>query len=125
MISQIHHIAIIVSDIDASCLFYEHLLGFQVENRLYREDRNSWKIDLSRGGIRLELFTFPNAPIRPSYPEAIGLRHIAFAVQDIQAMHAHCTQNTSTENIRLDEHTGKLFFFFADPDGLPIEIYEQ
>jgi glyoxylase I family protein len=124
MIRNLHHIAIITNHLEASLDFYCRLLGFEIVGDTLREERNSRKIDLQGPGCRLELFTFPGAPPRPSFPEAAGLRHLAFEVADIQAWHERCTSNKLTpEPIRFDDLTGKHFFFVADPDGLPIEFY--
>lgn len=103
------------------------MLGCTVIAETYREERESYKLDLQLGSsVRIELFSFPSSPRRPSYPEACGLRHIAFAVDDIVAMHDELVILVdSVEEIRIDPITGKRFFFFCDPDGLPLEIYEQ
>lgn len=123
---KIHHVAIIVSDIEKSLEFYDSALGFKVRERTFRKDRNSWKVDLVNGDVELELFTFPHAPARPSYPEAQGLRHLAFSVEDIEKCHMDLkAKNISVEEIRVDLLTGKKFFFFADPDNQPLEIYEN
>lgn len=123
---RIHHIALIVSSLDRSLSFYQDILEFKILHKLYREERKSWKVDLVREGIGLELFTFPDAPVRPSYPEAIGLRHIALAVQDLEGFHRDLRRKgILVEEIRVDHLTGKKFFFFADPDDLPWEIYEN
>lgn len=125
MIKCIHHIAIIVSDVDRSLTFYEDLLGFSVLKRTFREERQSWKIDMVKGEMQLELFTFPHAPNRPSRPEALGLRHLAFGVDNLLAMmHRFSALAWPVEPIREDALTGKRFFFTSDPDGLPIEFYE-
>lgn len=123
---KIHHVAIIVSDIERSIMFYEQALGLQVKERTFRSERNSWKVDLVNGECQLELFTFPGAPKRPSYPEAQGLRHIAFSVSSVEELHKSLKgKGISVEEIRIDHLTGKKFFFFADPDDQPIEIYEN
>lgn len=123
----IHHVAIICRDLNQSLSFYVDLLGFTVERTIYREERDSYKVDLQLNGTYLlELFTFPNAPARPSYPEAQGLRHLAFATDDLEAVQAHFKENNyPTESIRIDDFTGKKFFFVEDPDNLPIEFYES
>lgn len=121
---KIHHVAIIVSDLEKSLEFYEKALGFTVRQKTFRKERNSWKVDIVNGDVELELFTFPGSPKRPSYPEAQGLRHLAFAVDDIEKFHADL-KNFGVEEIRVDHLTGKKFFFFADPDDQPIEIYEN
>ena len=126
MIKRIHHIALITDDLDRSLHFYSTILGFRVLSKYFRADRNSWKVDLKLGDIQLELFTFPDAPARPSWPEARGLRHLAFEVEDLQKCHAELLQNNwDAEVIRRDDLTGKNFFFSFDPDGTPIEFYES
>ena len=126
MLLRVHHAAIICSDYERSKRFYTEVLGLRVLAEHYRAARNSWKLDLALpDGSQVELFSFPQAPPRPSYPEAQGLRHLAFAVADVAA----CKQRlesleVATEDIRVDEYTGQRFVFFADPDGLPLELYE-
>lgn len=124
--SKVNHIAIIASDIEKSIRFYADVLGFAVIRKVYREERNSWKVDLAMNGDYLiELFTFPDAPRRPSYPEALGLRHLAFTVNDIEAGIAELqAKGIQTESIRTDPFTGCRCVFFADPDGLPLELVE-
>jgi glyoxylase I family protein len=121
----IHHVAIIVSDYEMSKAFYRDILGFEILDEQYREDRNSWKLDIIKGVIQLEIFSFPDSPARPSRPESCGLRHLAFSVSDITSA---CVllgeKGISVEPIRLDPYTGKKYTFFADPDGLPLELYE-
>lgn len=125
-IRGIHHIAIICSDYDVSRAFYTGVLGLEVLGEVYREERKSWKLDLALNGVyQIELFSFPHPPERPSRPEAAGLRHLAFAVDDLDAAVGRLQeQRVEVEPIRRDEFTGKRFAFFADPDGLPIEFYE-
>ena len=125
-LQQVHHIAIICSDYERSKKFYTEVLGFTVVQEVYRAARQSYKLDLALNGQYLiELFSFPDPPPRPSRPESCGLRHLAFAVKDITASVAWLQlQEVVVENIRVDEYTGKQFTFFADPDGLPIELYE-
>ena len=125
-IERLHHIAIICSDYERSKQFYTEILGFTIDNEVYRKERSSYKLDLSLNGQYLiELFSFPNPPQRPSRPEATGLRHIAFGVKDIeQSVEFLASKNIIVEPIRIDEFTGKKFTFFSDPDNLPIEIYE-
>ncbi len=125
-LTAVHHIAIIVSDYETSKRFYTETLGFSVLSEHYRAERESYKLDLALNGHYLiELFSFPNPPARPSRPEALGLRHLAFAVPDLDAAIAHLNQRgVLTEPIRTDEQTGRRFTFFADPDGLPLELYE-
>ncbi|NES95891.1 MAG: VOC family protein [Desertifilum sp. SIO1I2] len=124
--TTIHHVAIICADYQKSKEFYVNLLGFEVIQETYRKERNSYKLDLQVGNCdRIELFSFPNPPERPSQPEACGLRHLAFEVEDIIASVAELeAKGIAVEPIRLDELTGKRFTFFKDPDGLPLEIYE-
>lgn len=125
-INQINHIAIICSDYQISKQFYTKVLGFEIEREVFREARNSWKLDLKVAGkYQIELFSFPNPAPRPSRPEAVGLRHLAFEVTNLaEAILFLSTKNVPTEPIRVDEFTGKRFTFFADPDGLPLELYE-
>ena len=127
MISSIHHVAIICADYPRSKHFYTEILGFKVIKETYRAERGSYKLDLRVGEKdQIELFSFPNRPERPSYPEAKGLRHLAFAVDDLTAqIAALATKEIETEPIRTDEITGQRFTFFKDPDGLPLELYEQ
>jgi glyoxylase I family protein len=122
-----HHIAIICSDYPQSKHFYHGVLGFEIIEETYREARDSYKLDLAiPGGGQIELFSFPAAPARPSYPEAQGLRHLAFAVNDIHAcIERLANHDISVEPIRVDELTGKAFTFFQDPDGLPLELYQK
>jgi glyoxylase I family protein len=123
---RIHHAAIICSDYQQSRHFYTEVLGLQVVAENYRTARDSWKLDLRLpDGGQIELFSMPTAPMRPSYPEALGLRHIAFAVPDLEDWWARLTGfDIPMEEIRVDEYTGHRFMFFADPDQLPIELYE-
>lgn len=122
----IHHIAIIGSDYARSRHFYVDSLGFAVLNEVYRAERDSWKCDLAVGGAQIELFSFPNPPPRPSRPEACGLRHLAFAVSDLDAEVARLERHgVACEPVRVDEYTDRRFTFFADPDGLPLELYEE
>jgi len=125
-IEKLHHIAIICSDYEKSKQFYTEILGFKIEQEVYRKERESYKLDLSLNGQYLiELFSFPTSPDRLTRPEAVGLRHIAFAVKDIEKEVSFLTsKNITTEPIRIDEFTNKKFTFFSDPDHLPIEIYE-
>lgn len=126
MLLAVHHIAIICTDYSRSKTFYTDVLGLQVIREAYREERDSWKLDLALGSqYIIELFSFPDPPPRASRPEAAGLRHLAFAVADIEAAVAQLLQKgVSTEPIRIDPHTQQRFTFFADPDGLPLELYE-
>jgi len=126
-ISKVHHIAIICSDYQKSKQFYTEVLGFTIVREVYRKERNSYKLDLEVNGLyQIELFSFPDPPVRPSHPEAAGLRHLAFEVDDIDSAIKHIKAYSITvEPIRIDEFTGKRYTFFADPDGLPIELYEN
>lgn len=126
-INRIHHIAIICSNYELSKRFYTDILGFKLIREIYREERKSYKADLAVNNLyQVELFSFPDPPQRLSRPEATGLRHIAFEVNNIDATVSLLQQkNVFSEPIRIDETTGKRFTFIADPDGLPIEFYEQ
>jgi glyoxylase I family protein len=126
MLRRIHHIAIICSDYEKSKRFYVEKLGFEVVCETFREERASYKLDLRVGGAyQIELFSFPNPPARLSLPEACGLRHIAFEVDDVQeTARVLMAKGIQVEPIRLDEFTNKSFTFLRDPDNLPIEIYE-
>lgn len=122
----IHHVAIICSDYAVSKAFYVDLLGLRVIAEHYREARDSWKLDLGLpDGTQVELFSFPAPPARPSRPEACGLRHLSLAVADVAACKAELeAKGVAVEEIRVDGYTGRCFTFFADPDGLPLELYE-
>lgn len=126
LVNKIHHIAIICSDYEVSKHFYTKILGFEIIAETYREARDSYKLDLAVNGIyAIELFSFPNPPHRTSRPEASGLRHLAFEVNDMVATERYLKENNlHPEPIRIDEFTGKKFTFIADPDDLPIEFYE-
>lgn len=125
-IRGIHHVAIISSDYVRSKAFYVEVLGLKVIEETYREARDSYKLDLGLpDGTQIELFSFPAPPPRPSYPEACGLRHLAFATGDLdEAVASLVKHGVEVEAVRVDELTGKRFTFFADPDGLPLELYE-
>ncbi|EGQ8040484.1 VOC family protein [Vibrio alginolyticus] len=127
MFNAIHHVAIICSDYPTSKHFYTQVLGLKVIAENYREARGSYKLDLALpDGSQVELFSFPGAPNRPSFPEAQGLRHLAFLVDDVEQVKAYLESNdVEVEPIRIDEFTGKAFTFFQDPDGLPLEIYQK
>jgi glyoxylase I family protein len=126
-INRVHHIAIICSDYERSKHFYTQILGFKIIAENYRAERKSYKLDLAVGNqYQIELFSFPDPAKRPSRPEAAGLRHLAFEVDNIDEAIASITADgVEAEPIRVDEFTGKRFTFFADPDGLPIEFYEK
>lgn len=125
-LNKVHHTAIICFNYQKSKSFYTQILGLKVIQEIYREERDSYKLDLALNGEYIvELFSFPNPPQRPSYPEACGLRHLAFEVNDIEQTHDFLVKNNiPAETIRIDEYTEKRFFFIADPDDLPIEFYE-
>ena len=125
-LTSLHHIAIICSDYERSKKFYTEILGFQPIRELYRAERQSYKLDLALNGTYLiELFSFPDPPKRVSRPEARGLRHLAFAVEDIhKEVQTLANLGIQVEPIRVDEYTGKKFTFFSDPDDLPIELYQ-
>lgn len=126
MLNGLHHVAIICSDYAASKRFYTEVLGLAVIREVYRADRRSWKLDLAIGEARIELFSFPDPPPRPTRPEARGLRHLAFSVSDLDDAVRHLqARGIAAEEIRVDPHTGRRFTFFADPDGLPLELYED
>jgi glyoxylase I family protein len=127
MFNRIHHIAIICSDYSKSKHFYVDILGLKIVREIYREERRSFKVDLQVGDqYQLELFSFPDPPARPSAPEACGLRHIAFEVDDVQETARRLRDcGVEVEPVRVDEATNKSFTFFQDPDRLPIEIYER
>jgi glyoxylase I family protein len=121
-----HHVAIISSNYAISKRFYTETLKLEIVSEVYRDDRDSYKLNLRLPDqTEIELFSFPDPPRRPSYPEACGLRHLAFAVDDLEQTVADLRRHeVSVEDIRVDEYTGKRFTFFADPDGLPLELYE-
>ncbi len=125
-LSHVHHIAIICSDYKKSKQFYTEILGLKVIREVYRDERKSYKLDLAlNNNYYIELFSFPNPPKRVSKPEASGLRHLAFAVENLeQTVSFLISKNINTEPIRIDEFTGKRFTFISDPDDLPIEFYE-
>ena len=125
--SKIHHIAIICSDYEVSKTFYTQVLGLQIIKETYREARDSYKLDLALGDeYIIELFSFPDPPPRVSGPEARGMRHLAFEVEDVEAEVEKLKEmNIEVEPIRIDAITQKAFTFFADPDDLPIELYEK
>lgn len=126
-IKRLHHIAIICSDYEISKKFYTEILGFKIEKETFREERKSYKLDLSLNcNYLIELFSFPNPPKRNTRPESSGLRHIAFEVDNIEeSILLLKSKNIESEPIRIDEITNKKFTFFTDPDHLPIELYEK
>lgn len=126
-INGFHHVAIICSDYKISKSFYTELLGLKVIAETHRKERDSYKLDLALpNGDQIELFSFPEPPLRMNNPEARGLRHLAFSVNQIEDMVNYLeSSGIYVEPIRIDELTGKRFTFFKDPDGLPLELYEQ
>lgn len=127
MLKKIHHLAIICSNYEKSKDFYVNKLGFEIQAEVYREARDSYKLDLTlNGNYIIELFSFPNPPPRASRPEACGLRHLAFEVDDVEETKLNLEiKGIISEPIRIDEFANKKFTFFEDPDGLPLEIYEN
>lgn len=125
-LKRVHHVAIICSDYTLSKYFYTEILGLKVLQEVYRIERDSYKLDLAvNGEYQIELFSFPEPPERLSRPESTGLRHIAFEVENLnEAVSEINNKGIATEHIRVDEFSGQRFVFFADPDGLPIELYE-
>ncbi|MCR9300719.1 VOC family protein [Vibrio fluvialis] len=126
MLKRIHHTAVICSDYARSKTFYTEVLGLKIVAENYRAARDSYKLDLALpDGSQIELFSFPDAPARPSYPEAQGLRHLAFAVDDVAKVKQQLEhQGIAVEPVRIDEYTGRAYTFFQDPDGLPLELYQ-
>jgi glyoxylase I family protein len=126
MLGKIHHVAIICSNYERSKRFYTQVLGLEIVAEHYRVQRRSYKLDLRLSdGSQIELFSFPDPPPRVSRPEACGLRHLAFEVSDLaMCLAALKERGVAAEDIRVDEYTGQKLAFFADPDGLPIELYE-
>jgi len=126
-LNRVHHVAIIASEYSKSKHFYTEILGLKIVREVYREARNSYKLDLEVGSqYQIELFSFPNPPARPSRPESAGLRHLAFEVDNIDEAIAEIGKfDVIAEPIRVDEFTGKRYTFFPDPDGLPIEFVEK
>lgn len=125
MFEKMHHLAIIASDYARAKAFYVGTLGFEVLRENFRAERGDWKLDLRFGESELELFVIPGAPARPSYPEALGLRHLAFFVEDVDAAVARLAEKgVACEPVRLDPYTNRRMTFFRDPDGLPLELHE-
>lgn len=126
-IQHIHHVAILTDNYELSKQFYTEVLGFEVITEVYREERQSYKLDLSVNGVyQIELFSFPEFRERSSFPEAKGLRHLAFAVKDVDASYTYLkSKNVDVQEVRVDEFTGKRFLFFYDPNGQPLELYEM
>ena len=126
MLKSVNNIAVICTDYKKSKAYYVDILGFEIIREVYRKDRDSYKLDLSLNGqYIIELFSFPNPPKRLSQPEALGLRHLAFKVDDLdKVVSAWSGKGVNFEPIRVDEFTQKRFTFFLDPDNLPLELYE-
>lgn len=127
LLTAIHHVAIIASNYEQSKAFYTQVLRLKIIAENFRENRNSYKLDLALpNGNQIELFSFEEPPQRLSSPEACGLRHLAFRVESIRDSVSWLEKNgVDVEAIRIDEYTGKAFTFFKDPDGLPLELYEN
>ncbi|WP_136810504.1 VOC family protein [Desulfosediminicola flagellatus] len=127
MLKGIHHAAIICSNYEKTKFFYVSILGLEIAAENYRDSRDSYKLDLKLpDGSQIEIFSFPDRPARPSYPEARGLRHLAFSVASIKTFVTYLeSAGIDVEPIRIDEYTGKKYTFFKDPDDLPLELYEQ
>lgn len=126
-LNKVHHIAVICSDYQRSLDFYTQVLGFRILAEHYRKERQSYKTDLALGDkYVIELFSFPSPPRRATHPEATGLRHLAFEVENLEGeVHELNRLGIAHEEVRTDEFTGKRFLFLQDPDGLPIELYER
>ena len=126
-LNKVHHIAVICSDYQRSLDFYTQVLGFRILAEHYRKERQSYKTDLALGDeYVIELFSFPSPPRRATHPEAAGLRHLAFEVENLEGEVRELNQlGIAHEEVRTDEFTGKRFLFLQDPDGLPIELYER
>jgi glyoxylase I family protein len=126
-IEKIHHVAILTDNYEVTKRFYTEVLGFEIIAEVYRAERQSYKLDLSVNGVyQIELFSFPEFRERASFPEAKGLRHLAFAVTDIEAAYLYLKEKSvEVQEVRVDEYTGKKFLFFNDPNGQPLELYES
>jgi glyoxylase I family protein len=126
-IKNIHHVAVLTNDYLKSKKFYTKILGFRILAEVYREEKKSWKLDLAIDGIyQIELFSFPEFKERASFPEAKGLRHLAFSVPNVDDAFLYLKANkVKVEPIRIDEYTGKKFVFFYDPNNQPLELYEM
>jgi len=126
-IKHINHVAILTDNYELSKHFYTETLGFKIIAETYRAERDSYKLDLAINGIyQIELFSFPDYRERGSYPESKGLRHLAFTVNDVEASAAFLkSKNIDVQDVRIDELTGKKFVFFMDPNGQPLELYEE
>lgn len=124
-LTKVHHVAIIGSDYETSRHFYVDVLGFEVLREVYREERGDWMLNLKLDDLEIELFIMKDHPKRPSYPEAYGLRHLAFRVESVEdTVRELNAKGIQTEPIRTDTYTGEKMTFFSDPDGLPLELHE-
>ena len=126
-INRIHHIAILTDRYEESKAFYTEILGFTIINETYRKERDSYKLDMAINGLySIELFSFPEYKERNSFPESKGLRHLAFAVDDVvEWINFLRSKNVDVQDVRIDEITGKKFTFFYDPNEQPLELYEE
>ena len=126
-IQSIHHVALLTDNYELSKQFYTEILGFTILKETYRAERQSYKLDLViKDKYQIELFSFPDFKERCSFPEAKGLRHLAFAVENVETSHQFLeSKGVDVQPIRIDEITGKRFLFFNDPNGQPLELYEQ
>ena len=124
-LNQVHHVAIIASDYEKTRKFYVELLELPIIRENYRKERDDYKLDLQVGDIELEIFGVKNPPKRVTNPEACGLRHLAFKVENIEdAVKWLNEKGIETEPIRFDAYTQKRMTFFRDPDDLPLELHE-
>lgn len=124
-LNHIHHVAIITAKYEESKSFYVEKLGFEIIRENYRPHRDDYKLDLRLGECELEIFGIKDAPKRLSFPEACGLRHLAFKVSNIEEVISELqTKGIDCEPLRTDDYTGEKMTFFFDPDGLPLELHE-
>jgi len=124
-LKKIHHIAIICSDYKAAKEFYVDKLGLPLIREVYREARRDYILTLLVGDVEVELFIMENPPLRVTNPEARGLRHLAFYVENIETAVAELNaKGIETEAVRVDPYTNTRMTFFRDPDGLPLELHE-
>lgn len=123
--NRVDHIAFIVSDLSKAKDFYVKKLGFEIVREVSRSDKQDVMLDVKNGAVQLEIFVKADAPARLNYPEARGLRHLAFKVENIEAYVAELdSKGIKCEPIRTDDFTGEKMTFFFDPDGLPLELHE-
>ncbi len=125
-INGIHHVAMLTDRYEESKKFYTEVLGFSIISEVYRKERDSFKLDLAINGVyTIEMFTFPEYRERASYPEAKGLRHLAFVVDNVAEWIVFLrSKNIQVEDVRIDETTQRKFTFFYDPNGQPLELFE-